>query len=591
MNSLLSRVRERFWGPASVPVQPEQVQAAQHVGEDPVLCERHRQQGNSLLAQGRVAEAIACYRQAVSADPRDADAHLNLGFGLSQLGQLSDAEAALQQAVALASGSADAWYVLATVRLSQGRLPDALPCLQRALSLNPELAPACRDLGYLHFQLKDMEAAERVLKDGIARCPEFAELHCNLGNVYAEQMDGSRALACYSRALALQPGDAQFIGNMGVAHELKLEFAEAERYYRESLRLNPAHADMHANLGGLLHRLGRLQEAMTSHEQALRLAPGQVLAHTNRGMGLLAQGRFAEGWAEYEWRWLTDDLRVHQRGFSQPLWLGKEPLRGKTLLVHAEQGLGDSLQFCRFVPQLADLGGQVLLEMPQQLLGLMGSLGGSQRLLCRGEPLPAFDFQCPLLSLPLALGITEAELAASARPYLQADPARTAVWRERLREKPAVRTGLVWSGRLDHGNDHNRSLALRDFMTALPKEIQFVSLQKEVRAADQALLDASPNILQVSDLLQDFADTAALIACLDLVISVDTSVAHLAGAMGKPVWLLLPYVPDWRWMLARDDSPWYPAMRLYRQPGLGQWAPVLARLRQDLLAAIPGDGE
>ncbi len=575
MASLFNRVKERFLSQAPA------AQAAPV--PDTQACRRFKQQGNGLLGQGRMAEAVACYRQAVAADPGDADARLNLGFGLSQLGQWAEAEAALKEAVANAPTNADAWYVLGTVHVAAKRLTDALPCFQRALALHPDLAPAYRDLGYLHFQLEDLAAAERVLLDGIARCPDFAELHCNLGNVYADQMDGERALACYARALALQPGDAQFVGNMGVAHELKLEFVQAEGYYRESLRLNPAQADMHANLGGLLHRVGRIQEAMASHEQALRLDPGHVLAHANRGLGLLVQGRLAEGWVEYEWRWQTDQQREHQRGFSQPLWLGREPLRGKTLLVYAEQGLGDSLQFCRFVPQLADLGAQVVLEAPQQLLALLGSLGGSQRLLRHGDPLPPFDFHCPLLSLPLALGISEADLAATAAPYLQPDPARTAHWREWMRERPDVRTGLVWSGSTGHSNDHNRSLPLEDFMAALPAGMQFVCLQKEVRTADQPLLDACPNILQVSAQLNDFSDTAALVAGLDLVISVDTSVAHLAAAMGKPVWLLLPFVPDWRWMLDRTDSPWYPSMRLYRQPGPGQWAPVLDRLHQDLL--------
>ncbi len=335
-----------------------------------------------------------------------------------------------------------------------------------------------------------------------------------------------------------------------------------------------------------MHRMGRLQEAVDCYGQALRLSPGHAMAHMNRGLSLLLQGRLQEGWAEYEWRWQSEQ-RQQQRGFSQPLWSGREPLQGKTLLVHAEQGLGDSLQFCRFVPQLEARGARVVLEVQPAVWALVTSLAGGHQLLRRGDALPAFDLHCPLLSLPSALGLDEAALMASPSPYLRAEPTRVAAWRERLRDRPAPRIGIVWSGIAGHTNDHNRSLALRDFMAALPADMRFVSLQKEVRPADQPLLDASPNILQVNGWLGDFADTAALIACLDLVISVDTSVAHAAAAMGKPVWLLLPFVPDWRWMMDRADSPWYPAMRLYRQPGLGHWAPVLAQLRQDLLRADP----
>jgi hypothetical protein len=285
-------------------------------------------------------------------------------------------------------------------------------------------------------------------------------------------------------------------------------------------------------------------------------------------------GDFERGLAKYEWRWKNDLLELRGRDFAQPLWLGEGKIADKSILLHSEQGLGDTIQFCRYAPLVAARGARVLLEVPAPLHTLMTSLHGVGQIVSRGEALPDFDLQCPLLSLPLAFG-TEIETIPSSVPYLQALPADVEKWRERLEHSPRPRIGLAWSGRSAHKNDHNRSISLIALLPLLNVGATFVSLQKDVRPGDAKVLGQRPDILDYGEALNDFSDAAALIANLDLVISVDTSVAHLAGALAKPVWALLPYVPDWRWLLDREDSPWYPTARLFRQDETRAWGNVI----------------
>ena len=281
-----------------------------------------------------------------------------------------------------------------------------------------------------------------------------------------------------------------------------------------------------------------------------------------------------------EWRWKKEDGVKIRRNFKQPLWLGKEDLTDKVILLHAEQGLGDSIQFCRYAKLVKQRGAYVLLEVPTALLGLLDGLEGIDVLIAKGQTLPAFDFHCPLLSLPLAFE-TDFTNIPCPTPYLAASASKCEAWTKRLGEKTKMRVGLVWSGSTTHKNDHNRSLTLKQLLPYLPDSCEYVSLQKEIRLEDKEFLDSS-GILQYSEELEDFTDTAALCALMDLVISVDTSVAHLAGAMGKATWVLLPNAPDWRWLLDRDDSPWYPSVKLYRQGIDRQWLPVLERVAADL---------
>jgi tetratricopeptide (TPR) repeat protein len=364
-------------------------------------------------------------------------------------------------------------------------------------------------------------------------------------------------------------------------------YEEALASYDRAITLWPDHADAHNNRGQVLRELERYDEALASYDRALALRPKHVMAHCNAAALRLLTGDFERGWAHSEWRWLKKSVMPTQRNFSQPAWNGRDPIAGKTILIHSEQGLGDTIQFCRYVPLLAARGAQVIFEVQKPLQTLMASLGGAAQVVPKGGPLPACDLHCPLVSLPLAFG-TRLETIPSATGYLSAPAQHVTTWQSRLEGKPHPRIGLVWSGNPGHERDRERSIGLRTFvplLDAFGDDVTFFSLQKDVRAADDALLKERADILDYGNALEDFSDTAALISHLDLVISVDTSIAHLAGALGKPAWILLTYFPDWRWLLGRDDSPWYPTARLFRQDESRAWDGVMARVRH----ALQGD--
>jgi hypothetical protein len=312
----------------------------------------------------------------------------------------------------------------------------------------------------------------------------------------------------------------------------------------------------------------------------LAVRPDYAEAHLNEALLRLLIGDFDRGWAKYEWRWRIPSLALSERKF--PLWRGADAIDGKTILIHSEQGLGDAIQFCRYVSLVAARGARVILEVEKPLCELMTGLAGASAIIPKGSPLPHVDMQCPMLSLPLAFG-TRLETIPSATPYLSVSAQALKAWQTRLGPKARPRVGLVWSGRSAHKNDRNRSISLRSLLSFFDIDATFVSLQTDVRADDAAVMKDRGDILDCGDALEDFADTAALVSQLDLVIAADTSVAHLAGALAKPVWVLLPYVPDWRWLLARDDSPWYPTARLFRQSQIGKWDDVIAQVR----AALP----
>jgi hypothetical protein len=302
-------------------------------------------------------------------------------------------------------------------------------------------------------------------------------------------------------------------------------------------------------------------------------------------MSLLLTGDFGRGWIEYEWRRKGASTGPSRRDFPRPLWLGGKKIADKTILLHSEQGFGDTIQFCRYVPLVAARGARVVLEVEQPLLDLLTGLAGATRVTAKGNPLPDFDLQCSLLSLPLAFR-TQLETIPSAMPYLRAPDQALLKWGTRLPAKRRPRIGIAWAGNSKHIRDRERSIDLRCLLPLLDVDATFVSLQKEVRARDTATLRESADIIHFGHELDGFSDTAALISHLDLVISVDTAVAHLAGGLGKPVWILLAHVPDWRWLLGRDDSPWYPTARLFRQSETREWDSVIKRVRDALLKFI-----
>jgi hypothetical protein len=359
--------------------------------------------------------------------------------------------------------------------------------------------------------------------------------------------------------------------------------AEAVSSLERAIDLQPADAFAHYNRALVMQDLSRWDEAMASYDRAIASNPEFPDAQFNRALALLFHGDFARGWPGFESRWdSAERLSIGKpRNFQQPLWLGEQSIAGRRLLIYSEQGLGDTLQFCRYAALAAARGASVFLEVQPPLLELLASLEGVSQLIARGSALPPFDYQCPLMSLPLAFNTTLDTIPAP-RQYLRSDAAKVAQWRTRLGERSRPRIGLVWSGNAQNAIDPRRSIRLADWVAHLPPAFHYFCLQKDVRDSDQSVLDSSQVIVSYDDDLLDFANTAALCECMDVVISVDTSLAHLSGALGRRTWLLLPRTPDWRWMRDREDSPWYPSMKLYRQKTAGDWDEVFARIATDL---------
>jgi len=467
-----------------------------------------------------------------------------------------------------------------------GQLAQAQALYQDILKVQPKHFDALHLLGVAAYQAKNSQRAVELIRQAIKLNPNSASAHSNLGLALHELKQFDDAVHSYDRALALKPDFAEAHSNRGNSLQKVNRISEAVVSYSMAVEHRPNYAEAHTNLGAAFRELGQLSAALSHFEQALLLNPNYADAKWNKSLTLLLNGNFFDGLPLYEWRWYGEPFASKKRSFSQPLWLGHKPLAGKSVLLYSEQGLGDTLQFCRYAKLVADLGASVILEVQPPLIKLLDSIAGVSVLVSKGELLPRFDYQCPLMSLPLAFKTDLGDIP-STHSYLSSDPAKTARWSAKLGNKTKPRIGLVWSGSSTHHNDHNRSMLLADLMRQLPLGYEYVSLQKDIRDTDRSELDGRENLLHFEHDLNDFADTAALCSLMDLVVSVDTSVAHLSGALGKPTWVLLPYTPDWRWMLGRNDSPWYPTLALYRQVVAGNWDDVLNRVATDLSNRLP----
>ncbi len=531
---------------------------------------------------GKNEIAVDLFDRALAVKPDFAEALSNRGNALQELKRYEEALASYEKALSIKAGIAEALSNRGNALTALKRYDEALASYDRALLIKLDYPEALHNRGIALIALKRYDDALANYDQALAIKPEFAEALCSRGNVLQELRQLDAAVASYDRAIAIRPGYAEAYSNRGNALLKRMHAQAALASHDRAIAIKPDYAEGHSNRGYALEELGQLDAAMASYDRAIALKPAFAEACSNKAFLLLLRGDFERGWALNEWRWKREEVSGSARDFPRPLWLGRESLAGKTILLHSEQGFGDTIQFCRYARLVADLGARVILEAPRPLMHLLEGLAGVAELVAAGSPLPAFDFHCPLLSLPLAFNTNLGTIPASQR-YLGAEAERLAEWRERLGEQTKPRIGLVWSGRPEHKHDHNRSIALADLIRYLPPHYQYVSLQKEVRDADRPSLASRPDILHFGDALRDFADSAALCELMRLVISVDTSVAHLAGALGKPVWLLLPSRPDWRWLLDRADSPWYPSARLFRKETIGSWDGVLARVETELM--------
>jgi tetratricopeptide (TPR) repeat protein len=434
----------------------------------------------------------------------------------------------------------------------------------------------------------DYERALSLYERALTLDPSHAEAYYKRGNCLKNLGRLEAAIASFNQAIGHRAHYPYAYCNRGVVQQALGLTTEALMSYDRSIALDPAEAMAHYNRALLLQECSRREEALESYDRAIAINPEYADAQFNRSLAALFRGEFERGWRGYEWRWKNASrLGIGElRQFTQPLWLGVEPVAGKRVLLHSEAGLGDTIQFCRYAPALAAMGATVYLEVQPHLLGLLSSLAGVSQLMASGSALPPFDYHCPLMSLPLAFKTT-LETIPSARSYLRSTAQDVAQWRARLPQHGRPRVGLAWSGNSKNLIDGRRSIRLADWIAHLPEEFDFFCLQKDVREEDQRTLDSNPRIVGFDD-EPDFINTAALCECMDIVISVDTSVAHLSAALGRPTWILLPFIPDWRWMAERDDSPWYPSAKLYRQTTVGDWDEVLARVAGDLRRELSG---
>ena len=525
--------------------------------------------------RGALIDAVAGYRGVTAELPEHVDAWGNLCLALQALGQGEEAVAAGQRALALRPDMAELHIGLAAAFKSAGRLGEAQAALEQAIALQPESASAHIGLGNVLRATGAAEEALEAYEHAGTLAPNDIAAHSNQGLALKDLGRPEAALIRFRRALAVNPGAAEVHFNLGNTLRETHALEDAVTALERAVALDPGHNRARTNLGVSLCDLGRLDEAVAVFDAALEHDGTYADAHWNRALTYLLAGDFARGWPAYEWRWRATGMTP--RDFTQPLWDGAPP-DWRTVLLHAEQGLGDCLHFIRYAPLVAAKGAKVVVECPPPLVGLVESCAGISQVVARGDALPPFDLHAPLMSLPGLLD-TRADSVPAETPYISA-PERAGAPLEKALATPAgrINIGFVWAGNPAHDNDRNRSCDAAHF-TRLAElaDVALYSLQKEAPAD---ALAGPPLAGDLAPLLGDFSDTAYAVQKLDLIITVDTALAHLAGALGRPTWLLLPHAPEWRWQLGRDDSPWYPTLRLFRQSRPGDWHGGFERVAQ-----------
>ncbi len=554
----------------------------------PDYVDAHYNLGNTLRALGNINEAVASYRQTVSLQPDNAELHSNLGTALQESGKLDEAIISYRQAIALKPNYAMAHCNLGTALHESGKLNDAVLSYNKAIEIKQNFALAHNNLGTTLKDLRKLNEAVESYKKAITLQPDYAEAHDNLGTAFQEQHKLDDAIMCHKRAITIKPDYAEAYNNLGTVLKELCKLDEAITNYRKAITLKPDLAEAYNNLGTALQDSGKIEEALASYKQATTLKPDFPLAHLNRSFALLLTEDFKEGWQEHKWR---RSIKGHPAIISRRLlWDGK-PLNNKTILVHTEQGLGDTILFARYLPMLKAQGGRVILECQQGLYHLLKNCNGIDEIIEKNSSNKLtvhHDVHIYLLDLPEIFETTLDSIPSNI-PYITPCPILKSQWASMFNDDKGFKIGIVWAGNPRHVRDHNRSCTPTDFarLADVPG-LSFYSLQKGHSSLDSDGPSVGMKIVNLESKINDFVDTAAVIANLDLVISVDTAVAHLTGAIGKPIWTLLPFAPDWRWLLKRVDSPWYPTMRLFRQNQPGDWNGVFKQVKQRLLKHIKG---
>jgi tetratricopeptide (TPR) repeat protein len=540
--------------------------------------------------RGRLDQACEYIKKGLAIAPDSAELYCTYAKILTAQKKYVEAIAAFEHSIFLKPTYATAYYGFGSLYLERGDDANSIKAYQDALAIDPDYPNVLNDLGLMLKDKGQLAKAAKCFIRAIRAKPDYPMALNNLGVLYLAVNRLDEAESLYRQALACKPDYPAALNNLGNVLHYKGMFEDSISLFTKALALQPDYPNALNNLGNALKNIGHLPEAIAAFKQAIALKSDCPDYHFNLSMALLAAGRFHEGWRAFESRWETPQFASLRQKTTKPRWEG-ETGEGRVLLIRAEQGLGDTLQFCRYAPLAAARGLRVILEVQPALVNLMGSLAGVERTVAQGRPLPDFDFYCPMMSLPLAFG-TRLETIPAIVPYLSVPDECKHNWQNRLPDdkKANFRVGLVWAGKPRFQTpdliavDRRRSIAA-DLLAPLMDidGIQFYSLQKDGPGASK---EFGP--IDLMDECRDFVDTAALICNLDLVISVDTSVAHLAGALGKPVWMLNRFDTCWRWLQDREDSPWYPTMRLFRQPSPGDWQSVILRVKRELIKAYEG---
>ncbi|MHC4482555.1 MAG: tetratricopeptide repeat protein [Planctomycetota bacterium] len=503
-------------------------------------------------------------------------------------GRLDQAEQLCRMVLQSDPNHPAALHLLGVIAYQAGKHDVAVDLIGKAIRNDPQVPQFHNNIGVVFKVLGKFEEAVAAYEQAVLLKPDYVEAYNNMGNALQSQGRYADAVEKYKQVVLLKPDYAEAYNNMGIALQMQGRYAEAVESCARTIRLKPDYAEAYNTMASALQMQGRHAEAIENYRQTLRLKPDYAAAHINLGMALLLSGKFAEGWNEYEWRWKTNsNTATYPRHYEMPRWDGS-PSVDKRLFIQCEQGLGDNLQFVRYLPMVKARGGTVIFEVRKSLLGLLRGLPGVDELVEASfdvKPAVKFDFYASLLDLPRIFGTTLGTIPADV-PYIRADPAKSEHWRSKL-AGPDFKVGIVWAGKPTHKNDLNRSSVLKYFapLAGIPG-VQLYGLQKGHAARQVEKLSDKMTVTNLAEQFDDFADTAAVIDNLDLVVSVDTAALHLAGAMGKPVWTLLPFTPDWRWMLDRQDSPWYPTMKLFRQRRPGDWDDVFHRVAEKLQTLV-----
>jgi tetratricopeptide (TPR) repeat protein len=591
------------------------------LGSDHRVAESWNYLGITHGWMGQEDEAEQAFKYAVQSFPRYADALLNHAISLRKKGRIEESQSQLERALEIEPKNVAILSNLSAAYWATGEQLKAVECLMRALQVEPRHLPSIHSLSSCFFELGRYQEAEQGFRTAIQIDSSFVDAHVGLGVLLASQFRFEearqtleRAVALYPRsvtalanlansqrelgmldeaernvllALEIDPSQAKTLINLATLRLDQRQLASAEKYFRDSLSIEPYNGTGMAGLGAVLAEMGRFDESLEYSRRAITIDANLAQAHLNMALILLVRGDWADGFREFEWRLKT--TKFQPRNFAQPYWAGQRLLQ-QTLLIHCEQGLGDTLQFCRYIALAKRRCHEVIFEVPRPLLSILSTCSGSDRMVAYGDPLPNFDYHVSLMSLP---GIFEStvESVPCDVPYLGVQAARVDRWRLRVGTEPTLKIGIAWRGSPNYGRDRDRSIPLAMFesLASLP-QVQLISLHRREASNEIQSVKGS---LSVTDFGNDldktdgaFVDTAAVMRCLDLVISVDSAATHLAGALGVPVWLLSPYIPDWRWMLEREDSPWYPTVRIFRQPDQGNWSAVFDRVREELIRKV-----